>query len=42
MKLIHMSDIHLTTPGSSIGSRDPNANFEKALAHDWNRETMKR
>jgi Icc protein len=33
MKLIHMSDIHLTTPGSSIGSRDPNANFEKALAH---------
>lgn len=33
MKLIHMSDIHLTTPGNTIGGRDPNANFERALAH---------
>lgn len=33
MKLIHMSDIHLTTPGATIGGRDPNANFERALAH---------
>ena len=33
MKLIHMSDIHLTTPGKTIGGRDPNANFERALAH---------
>lgn len=33
MKLIHMSDIHLTAPGKTIGGRDPNANFERALAH---------
>lgn len=33
MKLIHLTDIHLTTPGHTIGGRDPNANFEKALAH---------
>ncbi len=33
MKLIHMSDIHLTTPGGTIGGRDPNANFERALTH---------
>ncbi|MDX2205425.1 MAG: phosphodiesterase [Hyphomicrobiaceae bacterium] len=33
MKLIHMSDIHLTAPGQTIGGRDPNANFERALAH---------
>lgn len=33
MKLIHLSDIHLTTPGQTIGGRDPRANFEKALAH---------
>lgn len=32
-KLIHMSDIHLTAPGQTIGGRDPNANFERALAH---------
>ncbi len=28
MKLIHMSDIHLTTPGATIGGRDPRRNFE--------------
>jgi 3',5'-cyclic AMP phosphodiesterase CpdA len=33
MKLIHFSDIHLTTPGQTIGGRDPNENFECALAH---------
>ena len=33
MKLIHMSDIHLTTPGSTIGGRDPRFNFERALRH---------
>ncbi|MEL7467234.1 MAG: phosphodiesterase [Pseudomonadota bacterium] len=33
MKLIQLTDIHLTTPGASIGGRDPNANFEKALTH---------
>ena len=33
MKLIHMSDIHLTTPGATIGGRDPRGNFERALAH---------
>ncbi len=33
MKLIHMSDIHLTAPGKTIGGRDPNANLERALAH---------
>ena len=33
MKLIHMSDIHLTTPGSTIAGRDPNANFARALTH---------
>jgi 3',5'-cyclic AMP phosphodiesterase CpdA len=33
MKLIHMSDIHLTTPGSTIEGRDPNANFARALDH---------
>jgi 3',5'-cyclic-AMP phosphodiesterase len=33
MKLIHMSDIHLTTPGATIGGRDPRRNFERALAH---------
>lgn len=33
MKLIHMSDIHLTTPGATIGGRDPRRNFELALAH---------
>ena len=33
MKLLHLTDIHLTTPGETIGGRDPNANFEAALAH---------
>lgn len=33
MKLIHLSDIHLTTPGQTICGRDPMANFERALAH---------
>ena len=33
MKLIHLSDIHLTTPGNTIGGRDPCYNFERALAH---------
>jgi 3',5'-cyclic AMP phosphodiesterase CpdA len=33
VKLIHMSDIHLTIPGNTIGGRDPNANFERALEH---------
>src|SRR5262249_35947745 len=33
MKLIQLTDIHLTTPGQTIGGRDPNANFEAALAH---------
>lgn len=31
MKLIHVTDIHLTAPGQTIGGRDPNANFERAL-----------
>lgn len=33
MKLLQITDIHLTTPGKTIGGRDPNANFTKALAH---------
>lgn len=33
MKLIHLSDIHLTTPGTTIGGRDPRRNFERALTH---------
>ncbi|NVN85282.1 MAG: phosphodiesterase [Rhodopseudomonas sp.] len=33
MKLIHFSDIHLTTPGATIGGRDPRVNFERALQH---------
>ncbi|HUJ99051.1 MAG TPA: metallophosphoesterase [Stellaceae bacterium] len=33
MKLIQLTDIHLTTPGQTIGGRDPNANFDSALAH---------
>lgn len=32
-KLVHVTDIHLTAPGSTIAGRDPNANFERALAH---------
>ncbi len=33
MKLLHFTDIHLTTPGQTIGGRDPNMNFERGLAH---------
>lgn len=33
MKLIQLTDIHLTTPGETIAGRDPNANFEAALEH---------
>lgn len=33
MKLIQITDIHLTTPGETIGGRDPNANFDRALDH---------
>ena len=30
-KIIHVTDIHLTAPGQTIGGRDPNKNFERAL-----------
>ncbi len=33
MKLLQLTDIHLTTPGQTIGGRDPNRNFQKALDH---------
>lgn len=33
MKLIQLTDIHLTTPGDTIGGRDPIANFDRALDH---------
>ncbi|MEP4474584.1 MAG: metallophosphoesterase, partial [Lentilitoribacter sp.] len=33
MKLLQFTDIHLTTPGQTIGGRAPNQNFTKALAH---------
>ncbi|MGF1553605.1 MAG: phosphodiesterase [Paracoccaceae bacterium] len=33
MKILQLTDIHLTTPGETIGGRDPNANFEAALDH---------
>lgn len=33
MKILHLTDIHLTTPGETISGRDPNAGFEAALAH---------
>ncbi|QPH53651.1 phosphodiesterase [Pontivivens ytuae] len=33
MKLLHLTDIHLTTPGNTIAGRDPNANFTRALEH---------
>ena len=33
MKLLQFTDIHLTTPGHTIGGRDPNQNFSKALQH---------
>ncbi|MGP1254634.1 MAG: phosphodiesterase [Kiloniellales bacterium] len=37
MKLLQMTDIHLTTPGQTIGGRDPNANFARALDHAMQR-----
>ncbi|MCW2308921.1 phosphodiesterase [Rhodobium gokarnense] len=33
MKLLHLTDIHLTTPGQTIAGRDPNANFQAAVDH---------
>lgn len=33
MKLIQLTDIHLTAPGKTIAGRDPNANFARALGH---------
>ncbi|MEL6647734.1 MAG: phosphodiesterase [Pseudomonadota bacterium] len=33
MKLLHFTDIHLTTPGQTIGGRDPIANFKRGLEH---------
>ena len=33
MKLLQLTDIHLTTPGATIGGRDPNRNFSIALDH---------
>ncbi len=32
-KLVHLTDIHLTAPGSTIAGRDPRANFDRALEH---------
>lgn len=32
MKLIHISDIHLTLPGEEMGGLDPHARFARALA----------
>ncbi len=33
MKIIHMSDIHLTVPGELLGGLDPHARFAQALVH---------
>jgi 3',5'-cyclic-AMP phosphodiesterase len=33
MKLIQLTDIHLTRPGETIAGRDPNANFARAIDH---------
>lgn len=33
MKIIHISDIHLTIPGEEMGGLDPHARFADALAH---------
>ncbi len=33
MKLLQLTDIHLTRPGETIGGREPNENFQKALYH---------
>lgn len=37
MKLLHLSDIHITAPGATIADRDPRANFEAALDHALSR-----
>ena len=31
MKIIHISDIHLTVPGEEMGGHDPHARFDRAL-----------
>lgn len=33
MKIIHISDIHLTVPGEEMGGHDPHARFDRALRH---------
>jgi Icc protein len=33
MKLLQLTDIHLTRPGETIGGREPNDNFLKGLTH---------
>lgn len=33
MKLLHLTDIHLTPPPGTIGGRDPIANLDRALDH---------
>lgn len=33
MKIIHISDIHLTVPGEEMGGLNPHARFARALAH---------
>ncbi|MEM8848880.1 MAG: phosphodiesterase [Pseudomonadota bacterium] len=33
MKLIQLTDIHLTAAGQTIGGRDPSANLDRALGH---------
>ena len=33
MKIIHISDIHLTVPGEEMGGLDPHARLDRALAH---------
>jgi 3',5'-cyclic AMP phosphodiesterase CpdA len=33
MKLLQLTDIHLTEPGQTIGGREPNENFLKAMTH---------
>ncbi|WP_417473766.1 metallophosphoesterase [Leisingera sp.] len=33
MKIIHISDIHLTVPGEEMGGLDPHARFDQALSH---------
>ena len=33
MKIIQITDIHLTTEGKSILGRDPNLNFQNVLNH---------